>query len=201
MKRDLPLATGAAVGRPARVRRARGLSGAGAAGPASCRGRRPADQATEQHVILAGFVARAQRVRSERAEDRPAPRVDHSNDHLRWARAIEDDPVARAGTICDRDQMSILGQRHTRSLAASLDGPASGSLQSRGAPSPRVHCAGATGAIVNTTATVASTSWAPGWTVVGVDGAAEAFVGPGAATGSTTPDCGSRLIDCTPVTV
>src|SRR6185312_15403211 len=63
------------------------------------------------------------------------------------------------------------------------------------------HCAGVAGAMVNTTATAASTSWAPGWTVVGVEGAPVAFGGAAPATGAATPDCGLRLIDCTPVTV
>src|ERR1700759_640009 len=37
--------------------------------------------------------------------------------------------------------------------------------------------------------------------VVGVDGAPEALGAPEASTGAATPDCGLRLIDCTPVTV
>ena len=49
---------------------------------------------------------------------------------------------------------------------------------SRSESRERNHCAGVTGAIVNTTATVASTSWAPGWTVVGVDGAPVALGRP-----------------------
>ena len=108
--RDLPLPASASVGCPPRVGRVCGLSGAGAAVPASCRGRRPADQATKLDVIIAGLGSLAERARIERAEDRSAALVDHSDDHLRRARTIEDDAVTRAATVCDRDKVSILGQ-------------------------------------------------------------------------------------------
>jgi hypothetical protein len=78
--------------------------------PASCRGRRPADQATKLDVIIAGLGSLAERARIERAEDRSAALVDHSDDHLRRARTIEDDAVTRAASVCDRDKVSILGQ-------------------------------------------------------------------------------------------
>jgi len=92
------------------VGRACGLSGARAAVPASCRGRRPADQATKLEVIIAGFGSLAERARIERAKDRSAALVHHSDDHLRRARTIKDDAVTRAATVCDRDKVSILGQ-------------------------------------------------------------------------------------------
>ena len=108
--RDLPLPAGAPVGCPPRVGSACGLSRAGAAVPASCRGRRPADQATKLDVIIARLGSLAERARIERAEDRPAALVHHSHDHLRRARTIEDDAVTRAATVCDRDKVRILGQ-------------------------------------------------------------------------------------------
>jgi len=108
--RDLPLPAGASVGCPPGVGRACGLSGARAAVPASCRGRRPADQATKLEVIIAGFGSLAERARIERAKDRSAALVHHSDDHLRRARTIKDDAVTRAATVCDRDKVSILGQ-------------------------------------------------------------------------------------------
>jgi hypothetical protein len=92
------------------VGRACGLSGAGAAVPASCWGRRPADQATKLDVVVAGFGSLAERVRIERAEDRSAALVHHCDDYLRRARTIEDDAVTRAATVCDRDKVGILGQ-------------------------------------------------------------------------------------------
>ena len=61
-------------------------------------------------VIIAGLGSLAERARIERAEDRPAALVHHSDDHLRHARTIEDDAVTRAATVRDRDQVSILGQ-------------------------------------------------------------------------------------------
>jgi hypothetical protein len=62
------------------------------------------------------------------------------------------------------------------------------------------HCVVVAGAIVNTTATVASTSWTPGWTVVGVDGAPLRTGKDAVPDAATTPDRGFKLIDCTPVT-
>ena len=58
------------------------------------------------------------------------------------------------------------------------------------------HCVVVASAIVNTTATVASTSWTPGWTVVGVDGAALSTGEDAVPDAATTPDCGFKLIDC-----
>jgi hypothetical protein len=54
------------------------------------------------------------------------------------------------------------------------------------------------GAMVKMTVTVASTSWAPGCTVVGVGAGAFLTTGAGvlaAAGGKTLPDEGSRLTD------
>jgi len=61
-------------------------------------------------VIVAGLGSLAQRARIERAEDRSAASVHHSDDHLRRARTIENDAVTRAATVCDRDKVRILGQ-------------------------------------------------------------------------------------------
>ncbi len=57
---------------------------------------------------------------------------------------------------------------HTRDVIARPRKPLAAPLGEKTAKGERSRRPGQAGAIVNTTATVASTSWAPGWTLVGV---------------------------------
>lgn len=124
----LRLTAGASVSRSAGVGCARGLPGSCAGAPASCCVRRPADQALERRVVVAGLSSLTEQTWVNGAEDRPAASVDHCDYDLGRTRTIEDDSVVATAAVGDRHELGMLGQGHVRSVLAAAGGRRTGSV-------------------------------------------------------------------------
>lgn len=62
-------------------------------------------------------------LRMDRAKDRTAGRVEDGNDHLGFARRVEDDPIQRRAAACNLDQLACACRLHRDSVLALLHVP------------------------------------------------------------------------------